>query len=158
MKFKWRLTRKFSVAFLKNSSPADTNRAVITRRARSSVLCAANRSNIISRRLTAPETIAEFVDEGKGENLNNPEKILDAMKRIRICDPACGSGAYLLGMMQELLALRQSLFASKHIGDASLYNRKREIIENNIYGVDKDRFAVQIASLRLWLSLAIESD
>ncbi|CAN5571483.1 hypothetical protein BH20ACI4_BH20ACI4_04270 [soil metagenome] len=64
------------------------------------------------------ETIAEFVDEGKGENLNNPEKILDAIKRIRLCDPACGSGAYLLGMMQELLALRQSLFASKHIGDA----------------------------------------
>ena len=105
-----------------------------------------------------PETIAEFVDEGKGENLKNPEKILDALKKIRICDPACGSGAYLLGMMQELLTLRQSLFASKHIGDASLYNRKREIIENNIYGVDKDRFAVQIASLRLWLSLAIESN
>ncbi len=103
------------------------------------------------------ETIAEFVDEGKGENLANPESILDALKQIRICDPACGSGAYLLGMMQELLRLRESLFTSKHLGDASLYDRKRGIIENNIYGVDKDRFAVQIASLRLWLSLAIES-
>jgi type I restriction-modification system DNA methylase subunit len=101
--------------------------------------------------------IAEFVDDGNGENLVNPEKILDALKQIRICDPACGSGAYLLGMMQELLRLRESLFTAKHLGDASLYNRKREIIENNIYGVDKDRFAVQIASLRLWLSLAIES-
>ncbi len=104
-----------------------------------------------------PETIDEFVDDDNGENLNNPERILDALKQIRICDPACGSGAYLLGMMQEFLRLRESLFTSKHLGDASLYNRKREIIENNIYGVDKDRFAVQIASLRLWLSLAIES-
>ena len=118
--------------------------------------------------LDTAETIAEFVDEGKGENLSEPEQILDALKKIRTCDPACGSGAYLLGMMQELLRLRDalftskhlgdaSLFTSKHLGDASLYNRKREIIENNIYGVDIDRFAVQIASLRLWLSLAIES-
>jgi type I restriction-modification system DNA methylase subunit len=104
------------------------------------------------------EAIAEFVDEGNGENLSNPEAILDALKRIRVCDPACGSGAYLLGMMQELLRLRELLFVSKRLGDESLYNRKREIIENNIYGVDKDRFAVQIASLRLWLSLSIDSD
>ncbi len=103
------------------------------------------------------DEITEFVDEGKGENLSEPEQILGALKRIRICDPACGSGAYLLGMMQELLRLRDALFTSKNLGDASLYNRKREIIENNIYGVDIDRFAVQIASLRLWLSLAIES-
>jgi len=106
----------------------------------------------------ASEAIAEFVDEGRGENLSNPEAILDALKRIRVCDPACGSGAYLLGMMQELLRLRELLFVSKRLGDESLYNRKREIIENNIYGVDKDRFAVQIASLRLWLSLSIDSD
>lgn len=103
------------------------------------------------------ETIAKFVDDGNGEDLGNPEQIFAALKKIRVCDPACGSGAYLLGMMQELLRLRESLFTSKHVGDASLYNRKREIIENNIYGVDKDKFAVQIASLRLWLSLAIES-
>ncbi len=104
------------------------------------------------------ETISQFIDEGNGENLSNPEKILDALKAIRICDPACGSGAYLLGMMQELLRLRESLFTSKKVGDSSLYNRKREIIESNIYGVDKDRFAIQIASLRLWLSLSIESN
>ncbi|MBA4182803.1 MAG: hypothetical protein H0X49_02165, partial [Acidobacteria bacterium] len=106
----------------------------------------------------APETIAEFVDDGSGENLRDAETVLGALKQIRICDPACGTGAYLLGMMQELLRLRELLFVSKRLGDESLYNRKREIIENNIYGVDKDRFAVQIASLRLWLSLSIDSD
>ena len=104
------------------------------------------------------ETIAKFVDNGNGEDLQSPEEILEALRKICVCDPACGSGAYLLGMMQELLHLRESLFSSKNLGDASLYKRKREIIENNLFGVDKDTFAVQIASLRLWLSLAIESE
>lgn len=105
-----------------------------------------------------PEIIAEFVDKGSGENLKNPERILKELKRITVCDPACGSGAYLLGMMQELLRLRQAVFASKKIGNEKIYDDKLEIIENNIYGVDKDQFAVQIASLRLWLSLSIDSD
>lgn len=99
-----------------------------------------------------------FVDEGDASGLQNPEDVLDALQRVRICDPACGSGAYLLGMMQELVRLRGALFVSRNIGDASVYKIKRSIIENNLYGVDKDQFAVQIAMLRLWLSLAIESD
>lgn len=77
---------------------------------------------------------------------------------MRVCDPACGSGAYLLGMMQELVRLRGRLFVAQHIGDDSAYKIKRSIIENNLYGVDKDQFAVQIAALRLWLSLAIDSE
>ena len=36
----------------------------------------------------------------------DPEAVLDALKRVKVCDPACGSGAYLLGMMQEVLRLR----------------------------------------------------
>lgn len=111
-----------------------------------------------SLKLDEPKTITEFVDEANGENLRNPEKILGALKQINICDPACGSGAYLLGMMQELLRLRQAVFASKKIGNEKIYDDKLDIIENNIYGVDKDQFAVQIASLRLWLSLSIDSD
>lgn len=111
-----------------------------------------------SRKLDADETIDDFVDKANGEKLKNPENILSALKQITVCDPACGSGAYLLGMMQELLRLRQAVFASKNIGNEKIYDDKLEIIENNIYGVDKDPFAVQIASLRLWLSLSIDSD
>src|SRR5581483_6144361 len=102
--------------------------------------------------------VERFVDDGDASELNNAEKVLEALKRVRVCDPACGSGAYLLGMMQELLRLRAALFTSKRLDDESVYRRKREIIENNLYGVDKDKFAVQIACLRLWLSLAIEAD
>ena len=70
-------------------------------------------------------------------------------------DPACGSGAYLLGMMQELIELQVRLFNVTQ--DAkSLYDLKLEIIQRNLYGVDIDDFAVNIAMLRLWLSLAID--
>lgn len=104
------------------------------------------------------EAIALFVDDANTSQLGDPETLLDALKRVRVCDPACGSGAYLLGMQQELMRLRGALFKDYKIDFDKLYDRKREIIEKNLYGVDKDRFAVQIACLRLWLSLAIESE
>ncbi len=104
------------------------------------------------------EDAARFVDDGDASGLQNPEGVLEALRRVRVCDPACGSGAYLLGMMQELVRLRGALFISQSIGDDSAYKIKRSIIENNLYGVDKDPFAVQIAALRLWLSLAIDSE
>jgi hypothetical protein len=59
-------------------------------------------------------------------------------------------------MLHELLDLRQCLFATKGIDYKTVYQRKLEIIETNIYGVDIDPFAVNIARLRLWLSLAVE--
>jgi type I restriction-modification system DNA methylase subunit len=104
------------------------------------------------------EAVAKFVDDEDASELQNPEVVLEALKCIRVCDPACGSGAYLLGMLHELMRLRAALFKSNKIDDATLYERKRWIIENNLYGVDNDDFAVQIACLRLWLSLAIDSD
>ena len=82
--------------------------------------------------------------------------MLRVLQTLRICDPACGSGAYLLGMMGELLRLRDALFQSKEIDSKSTYQRKLDIIQNNLYGVDKDEFAVNIAMLRLWLSLAVD--
>lgn len=84
------------------------------------------------------------------------EAILEALRRVRTCDLAAGSGAYLLGMLHELLALRQCLFNAKKIDAKTTYQRKLEIIESNVYGVDIDPFAVNIARLRLWLSLAVE--
>src|SRR5690606_33795916 len=108
--------------------------------------------------IETPEAIAKLVDENDGRDVNNPERVLDRLRELKICDPACGSGAYLLGMLQELLHLREALFASTSVAKDAQYQWKRDIIENNIYGVDLDRFATQIAALRLWLSLAIESE
>jgi len=100
--------------------------------------------------------VARFVDEGDPSRLPDPEAVLNALRAVKVCDPACGSGAYLLGMMQELLRLREALFATKGLDAVTVYRRKLEIIQNNLYGVDIDLFAVNIAKLRLWLSLAVD--
>jgi len=103
-----------------------------------------------------PGAIQRFVEEHDSTQLRNPESVLEALHRIKVCDPACGSGAYLLGMLHELIDLRACLFATRNLDPVSTYQRKLEIIQNNLYGVDLDEFAVNIARLRLWLSLAVE--
>jgi methylase of polypeptide subunit release factors len=102
------------------------------------------------------EAIAQFVDEQNPQSLRNPEAVLDILRRVKVCDLACGSGAYLLGMLHELLALRACLFNTRHLDPISIYQRKLEIIQSNVYGVDLDPFAVNIARLRLWLSLIVD--
>src|SRR5262249_52442662 len=76
---------------------------------------------------------------------------------VNVVDPACGSGAYLLGVLHELHALTRLLDTRAEQPTArSNYRRKLQIIQHNLYGVDIDEFAVNIARLRLWLSLAVE--
>ena len=104
------------------------------------------------------ECLEKFVDDGDAAEIRDPEKVLKVLQTLRICDPACGSGAYLLGMMSELLRLREALFRSQNVDPRTTYQRKLDIIQQNLYGVDKDEFAVNIAMLRLWLSLAVDYD
>ena len=105
----------------------------------------------------AGEDVAAFVDgrDTSGVSLASAPKVADALERVTVVDPACGSGAYLLGMMQELVDLRQALF-NVGVDARSLYDLKLHIIQRNLYGVDIDEFAVNIAMLRMWLSLVIE--
>ena len=102
-------------------------------------------------------SIAGFVDERDTEGIGvaRARRLAQALAEVTVVDPACGSGAYLLGMMQELIDLQTALFNAG--ADAKeLYDLKLEIIQRNLYGVDIDGFAVNIAMLRLWLSLAID--
>ncbi len=103
-----------------------------------------------------PSVIAMFVEQRQARPLRNPKAILSALEAVKICDPACGSGAYLLGMLHELLELQQSLFATHEVDPKTSYQTKLEVIQQNVYGVDVDPFAVNIARLRLWLSLIVE--
>ena len=102
------------------------------------------------------EAIAKLVDEQNPDKLSNSEAVLEAIEKVRTCDLACGSGAYLLGMLHELLDLRQRLSNAEEVDSNTVYQHKLEIIQNNLYGVDIDVFAVNIARLRLWLSLAVD--
>jgi hypothetical protein len=104
----------------------------------------------------SPEAIQLFVEEHDPSELRDGEGALEALRTVTVCDPACGSGAYLLGMLHELLDLRERLFAVRSLDPTSNYDRKLEIIQKNLYGVDIDPFAVNIARLRLWLSLVVD--
>ena len=103
------------------------------------------------------EAIAKFVDhyDPSDLNVNAARRISEALNEVKVVDPACGSGAYMLGMMQELIELQTALY-NVGVDAKALYELKLEIIQRNLYGVDIDVFAVNIAMLRLWLSLAIE--
>ena len=84
-------------------------------------------------------------------------EIANAVGEMKAVDPACGSGAFLLGMLQEIIAVNATLINAGHTPD-SLYQQKLDIITKNIYGADKDGQAVSTAMLRLWLSLAVDYD
>jgi len=75
------------------------------------------------------------------------------LKDVKICDPAIGSGAFPMGLLRELYACRKSI---EGIDDDTAVSIKTHIIQNNIYGVDIEKGAVDIARLRFWLALIVD--
>lgn len=92
------------------------------------------------------------------ESIRNHAALIDEkLANIKVCDPAVGSGAFPVGMMSEIVRARDVLRSwTKTI--KTLYDFKRGCIENSLYGVDIDSGAVEIAKLRLWLSLVVDED
>lgn len=94
------------------------------------------------------------------ESIRKHARIIDEkLANIKVCDPAVGSGAFLVGMMTEIVKARQILstfIAEKN--ERTSYAFKRQAICNSLYGVDIDPSAAEIAKLRLWLSLVVDED
>lgn len=91
----------------------------------------------------------------------NAKAINKALENIKICDPAIGSGAFPVGMMNEIVRARIALVESDFLPEAkkrTTYEYKRQAIQNSIYGVDIESGAVEIAKLRLWLSLVVDEE
>ena len=92
------------------------------------------------------------------------DDLIDALETVKVCDPAVGSGAFLLGAIQEIVALRRGILFSQrsYVEPEELYRTvsdwKRRIIENSLYGVDINPEAVEICRLRLWLSMVLDMD
>ena len=112
----------------------------------------------------------------------NADLIDQKLSDIKICDPAIGSGAFPVGLLHELV--NAMLVLKPHLSDNYLtgklkkmsldhqatgtlsgveasryiYRLKRHIIQESIYGVDIDSSAIDIARLRLWLSLVVDED
>jgi len=103
--------------------------------------------------------ILKLIENEKTQELSHSEvkNLYEALDRVRILDPAVGSGAFLVGMMQEIIRLKTSLAKklSLKITPAQL---KREIIKSNLYGIDIEPEAIEIAKLRLWLSLVVDEE
>jgi type I restriction-modification system DNA methylase subunit len=79
--------------------------------------------------------------------------LLTFLNQIKILDPACGSGAFPMGILHKLVELHETLGTVK-----SSYELKKDILSQNIYGVDIMPMAIEIARLRAWLSLVLEED
>ncbi len=93
------------------------------------------------------------------ESIRSHAKLIDEkLAGIKVCDPAIGSGAFPVGMMTEIVRARNVLSSYIKTSDRTLYNFKRDCIQNSLYGVDIDPSAVEIAKLRLWLSLVVDED
>ncbi len=89
----------------------------------------------------------------------NARLIDEKLSDITVCDPAVGSGAFPVGMMTEIVRARSALTPYfNDPRDRSPYHFKRHAIQNCLYGVDIDPGAVEIAKLRLWLSLVVDEE
>lgn len=97
----------------------------------------------------------KFLDESISRNAKQIDTLL---ADITICDPAIGSGAFPVGMLQEIVRAREALSAVEGMPKPTVYDLKRDTIQNSLYGVDIDPGAVEIAKLRLWLSLVVDED
>jgi len=89
----------------------------------------------------------------------NAKALDEALKSITVCDPAVGSGAFPVGMMTEIVRARAALTPYfNDVEERTRYHFKRDAIQNCLYGVDVDAGAVEIAKLRLWLSLVVDEE
>ena len=126
--------------------------------------------------------VRQFVEQHEfPEELEPYREVLDAaLREVKICDPAIGSGAFPMGLLNELWRCREALevidqsplergtakpggmLQKPAPGTDEVGNRraalKKEIIENNIYGVDIEQGAIDIARLRFWLSIVVDAE
>ncbi|MES2654346.1 MAG: TaqI-like C-terminal specificity domain-containing protein [Bacteroidota bacterium] len=127
------------------------------------------------------EKIRELLSASEQETkLSNSEKanLINAIDKIKIIDPACGSGAFPMGILQKLVHLIHKLDKENILWKKSIlartpveirreteqllntkspdYIRKLGLIQNCIYGVDIQPIAVEISKLRFFLSLLVD--
>ena len=91
--------------------------------------------------------------QSKGFIAKNARKIEQLLDSVKICDPAIGSGAFPMGMLNEIYKAKIALDWTLDPAEV-----KRHIIQNSIYGVDLERGAVDIARLRFWLALVVDEE
>lgn len=97
------------------------------------------------------------IDTIKSYGTSQLQVLNDALVGVKICDPAIGSGAFPMGLLNLLFKCRLTLNEALEI-DTHPAELKKDIIQNNIYGVDIEKGAIDIARLRFWLSIVVDLD
>jgi len=118
-----------------------------------------------SQAVELEENLQNFVRKKVAGNIIDYDELLaTALRDVKICDPAIGSGAFPMGLLNEIFNCMQVLFQASRdtVGDVWKMQNwepdivKKNIIQHSIYGVDLEKGAVDIARLRFWLSLIVE--
>lgn len=115
--------------------------------------------------LVLEEDLSNFIKKKEGAGIIDYDRELAiALRDVKICDPAIGSGAFPMGLLNEIFHAVYILFQASPdvVGKEWGMNEwkpnvvKKNIIQNSIYGVDIEKGAVDIARLRFWLSLIVD--
>ena len=139
-----------------------------------------NKTNIEETRLKALISYGKEDDSIAVFNLEEKKNIINTVYNITILDPACGSGAFPIGMLQKVVYILQEVdpdanlwfdkatenvsillkreFEKKFNAGSLDYIRKLSVIQNSIFGIDIQPIAVEISRLRCFLSLVIEEN
>lgn len=99
------------------------------------------------------QTAGDFTEE-------EAHDLLEKLETVTVCDPAIGSGAFAVGMLNVIDEIECSIY-EHFLPDkpvSSPYERKKRIIFQSLYGVEVKQWAVWITQLRLWITLLIEAD
>ncbi len=91
---------------------------------------------------TAPESLTD----------DQIEAVDDALRSATVLDPAVGSGAFIIAMLEELVAISEALDGSRD-DDRSRFQLKKEFIADTLYGVDIDPGGIELCKFRVWLHL-----
>lgn len=113
--------------------------------------------------------IEDLVRNRLAQGINDLDKvdaIAQALHVVKICDPAIGSGAFPMGILNEIFKIIEDLYFLQPDAVSEVWNIdsqnwqphlvKKSIIQNSIYGVDLESGAVDIARLRFWLALIVD--
>ncbi|MBQ8720736.1 MAG: Eco57I restriction-modification methylase domain-containing protein [Paludibacteraceae bacterium] len=109
------------------------------------------------------EAIEQLINDGVVnpilQNKSTVTRFTQLLKEVKVCDPAIGSGAFPMGILYVLYHAIHHLHshAEPH-GNFDSTQTKRDIIQNNIFGVDIEQGAVDIARLRFWLALVVDAE
>ena len=81
------------------------------------------------------------------------QKIAEKLKEVKVLDPACGSGAFPMGLLNRMIDILERISPDEHI-----YDLKLSVIENCLYGSDIQSIAAQITKLRFFISLICDCE